>query len=116
MNEEKPDGSETEERRTVLVRQYGLLPPLDWDQDCQEHLWMQNKLWNALVEIDQTARGRHGGMAGGTPDPGVPRREIATDDGWSGFGQNENRSMRVEISGVFSTGFSTIFPVPCEKA
>ena len=68
MNEEKPDGSETEERRTVLVRQYGLLPPLDWDQDCQEHLWMQNKLWNALVEIDQTARGRYFALMSAEPE------------------------------------------------
>jgi len=36
----------------ILVRQYGLLFPLDWDHDCQEHLWLENKLWNQLVEIE----------------------------------------------------------------
>ena len=68
MNEEKPDGSETDKNRTVLVRQYGLLTPLDWDQECQEHLWLQNKLWNTLVEIDQTARGRYFALMSAEPD------------------------------------------------
>jgi len=36
----------------IIVRQYGLLAPLNWDQDCQEHLWLQNKFWNRLVEIE----------------------------------------------------------------
>ena len=39
---------------TIDVYQYGLLDPLDWDQDCQEHLWMQNTLWNQLVEIERS--------------------------------------------------------------
>ena len=36
----------------IIVRQYGLLAPLNWDQDCQEQLWLQNKFWNRLVEIE----------------------------------------------------------------
>lgn len=56
------------ETKSVLVRQYGLLDPLDWDQDCQEHLWLQNKLWNTLVEIDQTARGRYFALMSAEPE------------------------------------------------
>lgn len=40
----------------VVVRQYGLLEPLDWGEDCLEHLYLQNRLWNRLVEIDHEAR------------------------------------------------------------
>lgn len=75
MNEEKSTDSETEER-TVLVRQYGLLDPLDWDQDCQEHLWLQNKLWNTLVEIDQTARGRYFALMSAEPDVDAIERRL----------------------------------------
>lgn len=39
----------------TITYQYGLLDPVDWDTDCQEHLWLQNKLWNRLVEIERQA-------------------------------------------------------------
>lgn len=39
--------------KQVIVRRYGLRAPLDWDQDAHEQLFLQNRLWNRLVEIDQ---------------------------------------------------------------
>lgn len=43
----------------VLVRQYGLGNPVDWGDDCQEHLWLCNKLWNRFVEIEQENRKKY---------------------------------------------------------
>lgn len=40
----------------IVVRQYGLLAPVDWGEDCQEHLFLQNRFWNRLVEIEQQHR------------------------------------------------------------
>ncbi|MHB8370644.1 MAG: zinc ribbon domain-containing protein [Leptospirales bacterium] len=48
--------SNVSEEKHVVVRQYGLLAPTDWAQDCQEHLWLQNKLWNTLVDIEKKHR------------------------------------------------------------
>lgn len=42
-----------EPAQQVIVRQYGLRPPLDWGEDCHEQLFLQNKLWNTLVEIER---------------------------------------------------------------
>lgn len=40
----------------IAVRQYGCRPPLDWGDDCHDELFRQNRLWNALVEIDRADR------------------------------------------------------------
>lgn len=42
--------------KQVIVRQYGLLDPLNWDRDCAEHLYLQHKFWNRLVEIERDHR------------------------------------------------------------
>lgn len=42
--------------KEIIVRQYGLLPPMDWDEDAHEHLFLQNKLWNRFVEIERFHR------------------------------------------------------------
>ena len=44
------------ESKRVVARQYGLLEPLNWDQDCVDHLYLKNKLWNTLVEIEREHR------------------------------------------------------------
>jgi hypothetical protein len=36
----------------VLLLQYGLGEPLDWGEDCDIELKLQNDLWNRLVEIE----------------------------------------------------------------
>jgi ribosomal protein L37AE/L43A len=43
----------------VIVRNYGLLEPDNWDQDCQEQLFLMNKFWNQLVEIDRSDRAKY---------------------------------------------------------
>ncbi len=48
----------------VIVRQYGLLPPLNWGEDCFEHLFLQNKLWNRLVEIERENREQYRAILG----------------------------------------------------
>ena len=35
------------------VFRYGLLPPLDWGEDCEAELARQTQLWNQLVEIER---------------------------------------------------------------
>lgn len=52
----------------VIVRQYGLLPPLNWDQDCFEHLFLMNKFWNRLVEIEQESRRQYRAILGEIPE------------------------------------------------
>ena len=41
------------ELRTTTVRKYGCLPPLDWDEGSSNQLWLQNRFWNRLVEIER---------------------------------------------------------------
>lgn len=41
---------------STLAYQYGLLDPLDWDQDCHEVLFRMNRLWNTLVQIERQHR------------------------------------------------------------
>lgn len=40
----------------VVVRQYGLLQPLDWADDCDAELRRMVDFWNALVEIEGRSR------------------------------------------------------------
>jgi hypothetical protein len=40
----------------IVLRQYVLAPPLDWDDDCERELRSQNELWNKLVEIERAHR------------------------------------------------------------
>ena len=37
---------------------YGLLPPLNWEEDCEEELRKQTALWNSLVDIERAHRER----------------------------------------------------------
>jgi hypothetical protein len=52
------NSSDTEESKEnkikplVIVRKYDLFPPLNWGDDCRDHLYMGNELWNRLVEIE----------------------------------------------------------------
>jgi Putative transposase DNA-binding domain len=49
---EKP--VESEDR--IGIRQYGLLPPLDWDDECEAEIDRQRHFWNNLVEIERSHR------------------------------------------------------------
>lgn len=39
--------------KKVIVRQYGLLNPVDWGKDVSDELWRSNRFWNQLVEIER---------------------------------------------------------------
>lgn len=58
---------------TVYAYQYGCLPPLDWSDEAADCLWRQNKLWNALVEIERDQRARY--LALMAEDPAVAALE-----------------------------------------
>jgi putative transposase-like DNA-binding protein len=40
----------------IGARQYGLLPPLDWDDECEAEIDRQRHFWNDLVEIERSHR------------------------------------------------------------
>lgn len=61
---------------SVIIRQYALLNPLNWDADCQEHLWLMNKLWNRLVEIEWTHRERYRAIMGSDAEVAAINRKI----------------------------------------
>ncbi|WP_262032044.1 transposase [Microvirga sp. Mcv34] len=42
------------DQQQIIIRQYGLLSPVDWDIDCDEELNRMTKLWNELVDIEAT--------------------------------------------------------------
>lgn len=48
----------------TIVRQYGLLAPNNWGDDCFEHLFLQNRFWNRLVEIEQDYRNKYRAIIG----------------------------------------------------
>jgi hypothetical protein len=50
--QESADNMRNAENKEIIVRQYGLQPPPDWDENALQVLRLQNRLWNTLVEID----------------------------------------------------------------
>lgn len=48
----------------TISYQYGLLDPINWDQDCHEQLWLMNRFWNALVEIERRHREKYREIVG----------------------------------------------------
>jgi hypothetical protein len=44
------------ELKRLLIRKYALRDPVDWGQDCEDQLFLMNRLWNRLVEIEQESR------------------------------------------------------------
>lgn len=45
--------------RQIVVRRYQLRKPVDWNRECDDQLYQQNRLWNALVAIDRQFRERY---------------------------------------------------------
>lgn len=48
----------------TLAFRYGLLDPIDWDEDCREQLFLMNRLWNTLVEIEHKHRTKYREIVG----------------------------------------------------
>lgn len=63
---------------SIIVRQYGLLDPLNWEDDCFEHLYLQNKLWNRLVEIEQDNRNKYRVIMGSDKEVAIVQTSIET--------------------------------------
>lgn len=76
MNDESSESELTALHDTLIYR-YRLGQPIDLDPDCLEHLWLQNKLWNALVEIDQQSRQRYRELLGSHADIEPKEQELA---------------------------------------
>lgn len=51
----------------VIVRQYGLLTPVNWKKDVDDELWRMNRLWNKLVEIERDNRERYRQIVSASP-------------------------------------------------
>jgi hypothetical protein len=64
----------------TITWQYGLLDPLDWGEDCEHQLRLQNMLWNALVEIERTHRGRISALVSADPEVAALEGAIAAVD------------------------------------
>jgi hypothetical protein len=60
----------------VIVRKYGILQPMNWGKDCSDHLFLQNKLWNRLVEIYRENRNAYASLIGSDNDVAVINSEI----------------------------------------
>lgn len=60
----------SEKKEGISFRQYGLLDPLDWAEDCQEQLFLQNKFWNRLVEIEHAQRAAYREIVSRDPEVG----------------------------------------------
>jgi hypothetical protein len=58
-----------ENETTITIRQYRLLPPLDWSEDCEAEIRRMTALWNKLVEIDRAHTERY--RATTADDPAV---------------------------------------------
>jgi transposase len=59
--------------KEFVVRQYGLLDPLDWGEDCEEQLRLQTQFWNALIEIERGHRDAY--LAATADNPAVAALE-----------------------------------------
>lgn len=59
MPVQREPSQEGETAAPIVVRKYGLLPPLDWDEDCMDELRRTNRFWNQLVEIERNNRAQY---------------------------------------------------------
>lgn len=61
----------------IMCYSYGLLAPLDWGPDCYEHLWLQNRLWNQLVEIEHGYREQYRELVAQHPETAPLEAEMS---------------------------------------
>jgi hypothetical protein len=62
----------------VVVRQYRLLDPLNWGDDCEDELRRMTALWNRLVEIDRESRARYRAATADDPEVKALRQQYDT--------------------------------------
>lgn len=78
---------------TTIAYQYGLLDPPDWDQDCHEQLYLMNRLWNSLVEIEHEHRTQYRALFSNT-------HEIAPLEERAHTLENEQADLRAQRKGL----------------
>lgn len=54
-----------EHEPSVVVYKYGLLPPTDWNEECENELFKMTRLWNSLVEIEHDFSARYRAIRSG---------------------------------------------------
>lgn len=65
-----------ERRSEVIIRQYGLLNPVDWGPDCEEELLRMTQLWNRLAEIEAVYRDQYRDIIAEAPGLNTANEEI----------------------------------------
>lgn len=74
-----PFGKVTREDNDVVVRQYGLREPTDLDDDIIDEFRRSNRLWNALVEFEQSNREEYRVLMAQDPEVGKIETEIEAE-------------------------------------
>lgn len=59
---------------------YRLRPPQDWGEDCEQEMRLQNRLWNALVEVSHKERQLFHAILGQNPDYARLQQQTKTAD------------------------------------
>lgn len=75
--EPKCEGPASQPKKEVVIRKYGLLDPLDWDQECEDELKKATDLFNKLVEIEIDYRALYKDIVGTNPDLESYRKRIS---------------------------------------
>ncbi len=65
------------DERTLIIRHYGLLPPLDWDEGIDLQLRLANDFWNQLVEIERENRRQYAEIVNSSPEVADLSAQIA---------------------------------------
>ncbi|NBJ13598.1 zinc ribbon domain-containing protein [Microvirga arsenatis] len=85
---------EENQLKEITIRQYGLLSPLDWGEDCEEELLRMNQLWNRLAEIEQVTREKYNTSIMTDQDVESIYQQIASSSDFQSSLIKERRSIR----------------------
>lgn len=91
--------------RHSLVWRYGALSPLSWGDSLNEQLFLQNKLWNKLVEIERAHRDQYRAIIGEVPEIAEAERLLAGKLAQRDALKKERRAMRQKAQAKVKTPF-----------
>ncbi len=83
--------------KKVIIRQYRCFEPINFDQDVIEHLYLQNKMWNNLVEYEQTAYDRYREIMATDEQVAAFEAQITAADKQISHCIDERNKIRVQI-------------------
>lgn len=75
--ERECEDTASQPKKEVVIRKYGLLDPLDWDQECEEELKKTTDFFNKLVDIEIDYRNIYKDIVGTNPDLEIYRQKIS---------------------------------------